>query len=78
MHSTGDSTMETANGHSGARMPRILIGTPAYDQHEYCLDLFARSLEELEYSNCSVLLVDNSNDPAYERRIRKLGLPVVT
>ena len=77
MHNAGDCGKDAMNKDTDSETPDVLTGTPTYDQHEYCLDLFVRSIDELEYSNYSVLLVDNSNGGAYEKRIRERGLPVV-
>ena len=57
--------------------PRILVGCPTSFHKEYALEQYAESIKSLTYPNYDILLVDNSKDDVYFKRIKKLSLPVI-
>ncbi|MAG45301.1 MAG: hypothetical protein CMH63_00830 [Nanoarchaeota archaeon] len=57
--------------------PKILIGCPTSFHKEYALPEYAKALKALTYSNHDILLVDNSKDDNYKKKIEAHGLPVI-
>lgn len=55
----------------------MLVGTPTFDFHSYCLDDYERVLKSLSYPNYDVLLVDNSEEEGYCKELVRRGLPAV-
>jgi len=53
---------------------KILIGCPTSFHKEYCLNEYAKAVKEL---NQDILLVDNSPNDEYLKKIKKLGLNVI-
>tara|TARA_Y100000310_G_scaffold341625_1_gene441400 strand:- start:5216 stop:5935 length:720 start_codon:yes stop_codon:yes gene_type:complete len=49
--------------------PKILIGTVTCDKYEYCLDEFLNAVRDLSYSNFTLVLVDNSKDENYQKKL---------
>lgn len=52
--------------------PKILLGGPVSDHHDYCFDDFVNSIKSLSYPNFDVLLVDNSKDDVFFNKISKI------
>ena len=52
--------------------PKILVGGPVSDHHDYCFDSFVKSLKSLSYQNFDILLVDNSKDNNFFNKIKDL------
>lgn len=50
--------------------PKILVGCPVSDYHEYCTDEFIESIKTLSYPNYDILLVDNSKDDRFYNSIK--------
>lgn len=57
--------------------PKVLVGCPTSFHKEYCLDKYVAGVKALTYKNFDILLVDNSKDDVYFKKIKKTGLPVV-
>jgi len=57
--------------------PKILVGCPTSDYKSYCLNEYAQTVKSLTYDNYDILLVDNSKDENYFKRIKEEGLPVI-
>ena len=56
---------------------KVLVGCPTSDYHAYCLDEYAQVIKNLTYDNYNVLLVDNSKDENYFKKIKSKGLKVI-
>lgn len=57
---------------------KILLACPTYDGKNYCLDYWAEKVKELQkITPCDVLLVDNSKDEQYSKKIKKYGFKVI-
>lgn len=57
--------------------PRILVGCPTSDYHEYALEEYAKAIKSLTYPNYDILLVDNSKDDLYLKKLKEAGLPAI-
>ena len=57
--------------------PKILVGCPTSLHKEYCLKDYAEAVKSLDYPNYDILLVDNSPDDDYLKKIKEHGLPVI-
>ena len=53
------------------RYPRILIGCPTSYHKEYCLERYITGLKNIQYPNFDILLVDNSDNDEYYKKITK-------
>ena len=58
------------------KQPKVLVGCPVSDYHEYCTDEFIESIKTLSYPNYDVLLVDNSKDDRFYNSIKD-KVPIV-
>lgn len=54
--------------------PKILIATPTHESKYYCLYEWVRNVSSLDYDNYQVLLVDNSPDDEYKKRVESYGI----
>ena len=60
------------------RTPKILLACPTYDGKNYCLDYWAEKVKELQkVTPVDVLLVDNSKDENYSKKIEKYGFKII-
>lgn len=59
------------------KLPKVLVGCPTSSHKEYCLEAYAQGLKDLTYKNYDILIVDNSKDNEYMKKIKALGFPVV-
>ncbi len=50
--------------------PRVLVGCPVSDYHEYCTKEYLKSIKSLTYANYDILLVDNSKDDRFYNAIK--------
>jgi len=55
--------------------PKVLVGCPTSNHKEYCLKQYAEAVKNLTYPNYDILLVDNSENDEYLKKIKKEGLP---
>ena len=54
-----------------SQQPKILIGCPTCNLYEYCLDEYLDRARNLSYSNYDLLIVDNSKDENYHKKIKE-------
>ncbi|MFH0752367.1 MAG: glycosyltransferase family 2 protein [archaeon] len=57
--------------------PKVLVGTPTFDFHSYCLDEYGEAIKNLSYSNYDILLVDNSKEEGFYGELLKRDIPAV-
>ncbi|MAG20182.1 hypothetical protein CL618_01995 [archaeon] len=55
---------------------KILVGCPTSNHKEYCLDQYISSIKSLTYKN-DILLIDNSENKDYYKKIKEKGIPVI-
>ena len=53
------------------KYPKVLVGGPVSDHHEYCFDTFARALESLTYPNFDICFVDNSKGNDFYNKMKE-------
>ena len=58
-------------------LPRVLVGCPTSDYHEYCVNEYIDRIKNLSYKNYDILLVDNSKTDDYYKKLLKLGVKVI-
>ena len=54
---------------SMSQKPKVLVGCPTCDIYGYCLQEYLQGIKELTYPNFDILLVDNSKDEEYYKKI---------
>ena len=59
------------------KLPRVLVGCPTSDHKGYALESYAKGIKSLSYGNFDALIVDNSKDDEYIKRIKVMRLPAV-
>ncbi len=52
--------------------PKILIGTPVYQEKYYCMDAWIRKIEEFKSESIDILLVDNSPNIAFTEYLKQI------
>ena len=57
--------------------PKVLVGCPTSDYHEYCIEEFSKAAKSLTYQNCDILIVDNSKDLSFFNRLKGLRFNVI-
>src|SRR3989344_6858727 len=57
--------------------PKVLVGCPTYDGMDYCREAYARHVQHLHYPNYDVVLVDNSKDGKYKKKLENNGIKVI-
>ncbi len=57
--------------------PKILVGCPTSFHKEHCLKEYSEAISSLTYPNYDILLVDNSQDDDYLKKIRAFNVPAV-
>ena len=50
--------------------PKVLVGCPVSDYHEYCTKEYLEAIKSLTYTNYDILLVDNSKDDRFYNTIK--------
>ena len=58
-------------------LPKILVGCPTSDYHEYCIVEYLKAIKSLTYKNFDVLLVDNSKNDNYLKFLKKQKINVI-
>ncbi|MFH0751971.1 MAG: hypothetical protein V1914_00035, partial [archaeon] len=53
-----------------SKNPKILVGCPVSDRHEYCTEEFLKAIKEISYDNYDILLIDNSKDDRFFNSIK--------
>ena len=56
---------------------KILVGCPTSDYQEYALQEYAEAIKSLTYKNYDHLLVDNSKENSYLKKIKATGLQAI-
>lgn len=59
------------------KVPKVLVGTPTFDFHAYCLDECESALKTLTYPDYDILLVDNSKEEGFYNELIKRKIPAV-
>ncbi|MEK6964010.1 MAG: glycosyltransferase [Nanoarchaeota archaeon] len=59
------------------KMSKVLVGCPTSSHKKYCLAQYWAGLQNLDYPNMDVVLVDNDLDDAYAEVLRKNGFTVL-
>lgn len=59
------------------KQPKILIGCPTYKGKEYALEKYLVMIKSLGYKNSDLLLIDNSDDDSYYKKLKSKGIDVV-
>ncbi len=57
--------------------PKILVGCPTSFHKEYALEQYVKTIKSLTYPNFDILLVDNSKDNSYFKKIKSFKIPVI-
>ncbi|MEK6826127.1 MAG: hypothetical protein AABX90_00685, partial [Nanoarchaeota archaeon] len=57
--------------------PRILVGCPVSDYHEYSTDRYLDAIRKINYSNYDVLLADNSKADDFSKKLQERGINVI-
>nr|MBI4156523.1 glycosyltransferase family 2 protein [Candidatus Woesearchaeota archaeon] len=57
-------------------MKKVLVGCPTSFHKEHSLKEYSESIKNLSYKNYDILLVDNSPDDKYTKKIKSFGLKV--
>lgn len=57
-------------------LPKVLVGAPVSDHHEYCTEEFIKALKQLNYSNYDILLVDNSKEDNFINSLKN-KVPII-
>lgn len=52
--------------------PKILVGAPVCGHYEFCIDRYIDALKNMDYPNYEVLLVDNTDNPAFFEKLKDL------
>src|SRR3989344_7418790 len=53
------------------KYPKILVGGPVSDHHDYCYLQFLETVKRLSYPNFDIFFVDNSKDEKFYNKIKK-------
>jgi hypothetical protein len=59
------------------KLPRCLISCPIYSGKDYIIERFINRIKELTYENYDILLVDNSKEIDFAKKVKSLGVNVV-
>ena len=51
--------------------PKVLLGGPVSDHHDYCFEEFVKAVKELTYPNLNIFFVDNSKTEDFYKKISK-------
>lgn len=52
------------------KIPKVLVGCPVSDYHEYCTKEYLQAIKNLSYPNYEVLVIDNSKDDKFYNLIK--------
>ncbi len=56
---------------------RVLVGCPTYEGMSYCLKQYIEAIKNLSFDGYDVLLVDNSNNDTYYKKLLSKGVKVL-
>ena len=51
--------------------PKVLIATITAEYKDYCFDEWSENVKAFTYCNKQLLIVDNSRNPEYHKRIKE-------
>src|SRR3989344_8392157 len=57
--------------------PKVLVGVPVSDMHEYCFEEFLDSIKNFTYKNYDILLIENSEKDDFYEKIKNIGIEVL-
>tara|TARA_Y100000310_G_scaffold345757_1_gene469340 strand:- start:1375 stop:2073 length:699 start_codon:yes stop_codon:yes gene_type:complete len=57
--------------------PKVLVGCPTANFKAYCLDEYIQGVKKLTYPNFDLVIVDNSKDEEYYKRLKSHGINVI-
>lgn len=57
--------------------PKVLVGAPVSDMHEYCFDEFLDRIKNFTYKNYDILLIENSEKDDFYEKIKNIGVEVL-
>ena len=58
-------------------LPKVLVGCPTSDWHEYCIDEFLSTVKNFSYKNYKLLLTDNSKTDSFFKKLKKRNVPII-
>ena len=53
-----------------SKSPKILVGAPVSNNHEYCTEEYIEGLKSIDYGNYDILLIDNSKDESFFNKFK--------
>lgn len=56
---------------------KVLIGCPTSDIYEYCLNDYLNKVKELTFNGADLLIVDNSKEDKYFKKLKSLGINAI-
>ena len=56
---------------SNNNLPKILLATPTSEHKDYCMPQWIEHIKSLTYPNLDILIVDNSKNPKYYKKIQQ-------
>lgn len=59
------------------KFPKVLVFSPTYKGKEYCRKAFIENVKKIQYPNWEFLMIDNSANDSYARKLRREGVKVV-
>lgn len=57
--------------------PKVLLGCPTFEGKEYALKRYAEAIKRLTYKNVDVVLIDNSDNDDYKKKLESYGFTVI-
>jgi len=63
--------MATNNKEDKRNFPKVLLATPTAEVKDYCMLDWISHIKKLTYPNLDILIVDNSDNPEYYKKIKK-------
>ena len=58
-------------------MKKILVGSPINEMYDYCIDKYIKAITSLKYPNYDILLVDNSKNNNFYKKIKLMNIPII-
>ena len=59
------------------KLPKVLVGAPVSDNHEYATDKYLEAIKNFTYRNYDIFLIDNSAKSDFYKKLKKLGIPII-
>lgn len=57
--------------------PKVLVGCPVSDYHEYSTQEYVKAVKNLDYGNYDVLVGDNSKGDDFSKKLEKYGIKFI-